>query len=256
MGVLLSRDLWNCFAWKHLRSFVLQGIVLSCSRPVRSALQYEYRYASSAHTTPTHQSKVQKVVPFKPVYDSVQSDKPWLLLYSVIQVWNHSCANVEESIEHFPVSTQQEILSWCNKNQAAYMHVFLFCFFCLLVFTFLAECIAVCFCFCVCACACMLLLLLLLLHRWQPALAVVSQIAEESLAKAWPCLSYSLPWRESRAPQIWAQVLTLTDTFPVNRIWEEYEEKCSAAVWTPCGCLVTLRCCLDAWMKMCLFSFL
>lgn len=161
MGVLLSRDVWNCFAWNNLRSFVLQGIVLSCSRPVRSALQYEYRYASSAHTPPTHQSKVQKLVPFKPVYDSVHSDKQWLLLYSVIQVWNHSCANVEESIEHFPVSTQQEILSLCNKNQAVYMHVSLFCFFAcwflpswlsalLCAFVFVHVHVHVCCCCCFC----------------------------------------------------------------------------------------------------------
>lgn len=89
--------------------------------------------------------------------------------------------------------------------------MFIFCFLLCFACWFLLSWLSVLFCFfIVCACACMLLL-----PRWQPALAVVSQIAEESLAKAWPCHLYSLPWRESRAPQIWAQVLTLTDTFPV-----------------------------------------
>lgn len=130
--------------------------------------------------------------------------------------------------EYFPVFTQQRIPSLCSKNQALYLHVCLFWgVFCLLVFTFLAECIAVCF-FCSCACACACACMLLLLSRWQPALAVVSQIVEDSLAKASPCHLYSLPWRESRAPRIWAQVLTLTDTFSVNTDWEEYKEKCSA----------------------------
>lgn len=76
-----------------------------------------------------------------------------LLLYSVIQVWNHSCANVEESIEHFPVSTQQEILSLCNKNQAVYMHVF--CFVFLLAGFYLPGWVHCCVLLFLCMCMCM-----------------------------------------------------------------------------------------------------
>lgn len=175
--------------------FVLQEIVLSCSRPFRSALQYEYRYASSTQETPSYQCEI-------PVSDSGHPEKPvpWLLIYSAYKF----------GITAVLVFNNAKIISELVQQKHLYMHV---CFCILLAGFYFPGWLHCCapLCFCVCACACPLLLLLLL-PCWQSPMAVVSQIAEESLAKAWPCHSYSLPWRESRAPQIWAQVLTLTDT--------------------------------------------
>lgn len=95
-----------------------------------------------------------------------------------------------------------------------YLHLWCLC---LAAFVCVYPCLR-CVCMCMCAAACASVI---------TCPAVIPQIAEDALAKARPCRSRSLPWRGSRARQIWAQVLTLTQT---HYKWTRLNEKARVEV--------------------------